>query len=645
MLPNVQNSISTARDQSVQSFDRPALPTFSSAAHGVPWMARAGQFVSGWWSEKRDRELRAFWKKSDHLSGAIYSMTSKMTAIPFTIIAADSTDKEKVRQAAEMTHLMKSTAQFGEGWGVFFSKFVEDLLTQDNGAFAEIIGPGEPTGPLTGMPYGFAHLDAERCQRTSDPEFPVLYRDDDRRLYKMHYTRVLYTSQMPSPIKDMNGVGFCGVSRCISVSQTLMDILAFKQEKLGSRPHRAIIITSGGLDPKDVADAFSMAEQSMDAQGLSRYSKVVVAGSSAIEDAKIDVHELSSLPDGFEERTSIELGMATIALALGMDARELFPGMTSGASRADALVQHLKQRGRGPGQIIETVENMFNFKYLPEGFYMTFDYQDDAQDRQAAETRKIRTERMNTEMINKVITKRTAREQMAIAGDIDDAQFNMMEMLDGRLDDGTDILNIFYRDIPALSQYMDLGVKDPLDWGKNDAEKLFIKCHENIQLLRRDLEQSKKGSKLFLFKTDALKIMAALIKLKQVYAHLFQSAPEQEIDKIIAADYALALLNDDPELGQKSISKLTDPMGFGAMGEFGNVPGQAVGQRGVVDQDPGKRGPNPNNPRFGSPLKTQDPTAPNGEEQMSPRDLTKPRKSDQDPTAKEVSGAEQDYPF
>lgn len=621
MLPNYQNIIDTARTDSVQSHNRAPAATY-----GVNWLAKAGLFASGWWSEKRDKELRNFWKRSDHLSGAIYNMTSKMTAIPFQVVARDATNRKQVARAQELTETMRATAQFGEGWTAFFSRFVEDLITQDNGAFAEIIGPGALTGPLEGAPVSFAHLDSARCQRTGDPIFPVLYRDDDGKMYKLHYTRVMSASQMTSPIKEMNGVGFSAVSRCMSVAQTLIDILTFKQEKLGSRPHRAILITRGGLDPKDVADAFQMAENTMDSQGLSRYSKVVVAGSSAIEEASLEKHELSSLPEGFDERTSIELGMATIALALGMDARELFPGMTAGASRADALVQHLKQRGKGPGQIIEIVEQLFTNKYLPVDFSLSFDYQDDAQDRQVAEIRRIRAERTNMELINGILSKRTAREQMMQASEIDRGQFDLLEVMDGRLDDGTDVLNMFYRDVPPLAEYLDLGVEDPLDFAVNDAKACYLKSNENLLALRKEIEKMHKGARMYPFRTDAYRIVAALLRIKQIYLHIYQSGASSEIDKLIAADAALARLSSAPELGQKYLDAVSPPVAD-ARDQANNLAEPAINRK--PDSTDGKKpGPNPNTARAGAPLDRRDKVAPSGQEQMNPRDLVKPRSED-----------------
>lgn len=446
----------------------------------VSWMARAGQNVSPWWSPARDKSLRNFWKRGDHLSGAVYTMTSKMTAIPFKVVPRDPSIKEDVIEAKRLTDILRGSAQFGDGWINFFSKFVEDLLTCDNGAFAEVIGPGRKDGPLTGMPYSVAHLDSFRCQRTGNAEYPVIYHDVDGRMYKLHYTRVIFTSQMSSPIAEMNGVGFCAVSRCINVSQTLMDILIYKQEKLGSRPHRVVLITQGGLDPSDVQSAFQLAESSMDSQGLSRYSKVVVAGNAAMPEAKLDKIELSELPDGFSEETSIVFGMAAVALAFGVDARELFPAMSAGATRADALLAHLKQRGKGPGQIIQTVEMAFDTKYLPPRLAFVFDFQDDAEDRQRAEIRQLRANRRTQDMNTGAVTTRVMREQMLEDGDITESQFVRMELEDGRLPDGSSVLTMFYTKNRALAKLLDLGVDDPLDKNANDQQAMLQSIQEKL---------------------------------------------------------------------------------------------------------------------------------------------------------------------
>jgi len=481
----------------------------------VRWMSRSGLYVPPWWSFARDRKLRKFWKDSDHLAGAVYTMQSKMVSIPFRVVAKNTSNKDHVIDSEKWQDRLLNSSQFGEGWDSFYKLWLEDLLTQDNGAFAEVIGPGRKDGPITGMPYSVAHLDSNLCQRTGNPEYPVIYNARAGNRYKLHYTRVMYAAQMPSPIEDMYGVGFCGVSRCINIAQNLVDIVRYKQEKLGSRPHRAIVITKGGLDPEDIKIAFQAAEASMDAQGLSRYSKVVVAGSSTMKDAALEMHELSKLPDGFDEETSIVLGMATIALAFGIDARELFPAVTSAASKADALLQHMKQRRKGPGEIMNATSRRFNLKYLPPHLMMEFDYQDDAQDRQAAEIQKVRADSRVQDVGSGVVNTHINREIMLDHGEITRNQFARLELEDGRLMDGTSVLTLFWSDDPLVSKYLDLETDDPLDIESNDEDSIKIIIGEKATILAKVIVNEKDDENKIVLQ----QALSALEKLEEFYDH------------------------------------------------------------------------------------------------------------------------------
>lgn len=510
------------KDQSIQARARGEGATLSL----LLWAVRGSELISPWWSKQRDADLRRFWKSVDHLSGAVYTLQSRLITIPFQVLPRDKTIKAHVRQAGEFTDMLVNQSEFGEGWGTFYSKFVEDLVTQDNGSVAEIIGEGRPDGPIIGMPIGVAHLDSWRCTRSGDPDFPIIYQDTDGKRYKLHHTRVLFASQMPSPSATMNGVGLCAVSRCLNIAQNLLDILVYKQEKLGSRPHRNIMVTKGGLDPDTVRSAFIMAESQMNAQQLRRYSKTVVIGHEDLKDAEIQQIDLASLPDGFDERESIVLGMAAIALAFGMDARELFPAMTVGATRAEALIQHMKQRGKGPGQILEMTERLFEYKALPAHLKMVFDYQDDAQDKQVAEIRGKRAERHERDLLSGSVDVRTVREQMVDDGDLTQDQFVAMELEDGRLEDGSDVLTLFMND--DYIDLLDIGVDDPLDVQENDKSEVLLA----IEAKRREL-WGELNSATPRHRRPVREALAALDKLEDMYggAPTFEAkpAPSEEI--------------------------------------------------------------------------------------------------------------------
>jgi hypothetical protein len=437
------------------------------------FLARAGELMPPWWSWRRDEKLREFWKSSDHLSGTMYTMGAKMTAIPVKVVAKNRANRVHVQEAQEMTEIINMAPGYGQGWVTEFGKWVEDLTGQDNGAFFEVIGAGRKDQAIVGNPISVNNLDASRCWRTGDAIFPVVYLDDGGQKYKLHYSRVMFSSQMASPLSQMNGVGFCAVSRCVSVAQTLIDILVYKQEKLGSRPHRKILITRGGLDPNDMSVAFRIAASRMDAKHLKRYSQIVIGGQASLPEAELKEYDLASLPDGFDEQTSIMLGMATIALAFGTDARELFPAMTAGATRADALLQHLKQRGKGPGQILLMIEHQMNFKFMPPHLRFVSDFQDDSQDRQRAEIAMIRANKRVQDQSTGAITDRVMHEQMVDDGDISQEQFDLMEVRAGRLPNGDPVVSLFYDKSGEFSRYLDLGIENPLDLGANDPEAVF----------------------------------------------------------------------------------------------------------------------------------------------------------------------------
>ncbi len=100
MFADMSSIIDQSRSQSIQE-----QTDYRSGVGGVGlvWLARAGLQISPWWSPQRDIELANFWKKPDHLAGAVYTLEARMTSIPFRIEARDPSVSEHVRQADQLT--------------------------------------------------------------------------------------------------------------------------------------------------------------------------------------------------------------------------------------------------------------------------------------------------------------------------------------------------------------------------------------------------------------------------------------------------------------------------------------------------------------------------------------------------------------
>lgn len=462
--------IDASVSQTMQS-EKKVAPDLSSTSGGLGMLFMLGANASAvppWWSRQRDVYLREMIARSDHLAGALYNMSIKLRTIPLNIQARNESITWHKKLAQEYEHSLIHLSEFGQGFDMTFSKWIDDYHTQDNGAFLEIIADGDRDGAIRGRVISIAHIDSANCTRTSNPIYPVIYTDPKTgSKYKLHYTRVVATSQRPSSISRMNNVGFCSVSSILNSAQNLIDIQMYKQERVGSRPAEAFIITGGGLDPEDVKMAMAIQESVDDNASLTKYSRAVIAGSRNIQDPKFAIHRLTELPEWFNERESTVLSMAIIAMGFGIDARELFPSIESGATKAEAIISHIKQRGRGPGHVLKTMEHILNSWVLPPFLVANFDYQDDTEDRASAEIRNVRAQARERDILNQITNTRIERQKMLHDGTITNSMFEDLELSDGRLPDGIDVIQLFNSNDKNYSEWLG-GVNDT-NW--EEAEK------------------------------------------------------------------------------------------------------------------------------------------------------------------------------
>jgi hypothetical protein len=428
-----------------------ALADPDSGSSFFSWITKTGDLIPGWWSTARDRKLASVWKESNHLSIAVYNTQAKIVGIPPVIVPRDATNDSHLDQAEKLQEVLFTSSDFGQGWAITYAKFIESLITQDNGAFLEIIGEGHPAGPILGAPISIRHLDSSRCIRTGHPIYPVKYMDDTGKLYKLHRTRVIYMSQMPSSYKDMYGVGFCAVSRSVEIAQTLIDIIRYKQERLGSRPQNQMLVGQG-VTGRQIMLALRQHEEDLSNRGFTRYGRTFAIGSenTDIDIKKLDLNHL----EPFNEETSMNLGMFAIASAFGMDADEIWPVAGKSAGKAEANIRRMRSRGRLPAQITSELRSQFNYKVLPPHLALNFDFKDDEEDMQQANIRDIRARNRERDLGDGAINIRGARLGMLDSGDLNRPTFEEMELADGRLPDGSALAMLFFSADPTYQRLL-----------------------------------------------------------------------------------------------------------------------------------------------------------------------------------------------
>lgn len=437
----------------------------------LPLLAGASGLAPTWWSFNRDVFLRNFWKRSSHLSMMVYTGQNMLVNTPMRVVAKDPSIVSHAEQAELLTYLLMHVSEFGESLLVAKTRYVEDYLTQDNGGFMEVIGAGDPTDAIEGLPHSVRHLDARYCWRTGNPRYPVVYHDpnDGGKAYKLHRTRVIYMSQMTSSDVERNGVGFCAVSRSLQFAQHLYDIMVYKQEKLGSRPTSQILVGSG-FKGSHIMQAVLAANQAMNNQSLSRYSRVVGIGSDDVN-AKLDTVSLNNF-DPFDEETSVTFAMYGMAAAFGIPIQEVWPTAGGRSSRGGDM-QESRQRGKLPAEFHHELDQQLSQKYLPPYLKMVSDWSDDYQDEREAINEDIRARNRERDLQTETITIRTAREQMIDKGDLSRDQFREMELREGRLENGQPVSVLFYKKEQPYTKFLDLGVNYPTSLRVNDKDEML----------------------------------------------------------------------------------------------------------------------------------------------------------------------------
>ena len=526
-----------------------------SELQSLAWAEEAKDLVPGYWSPSRDKALRVFWKQpgAGHLASAMYNAQAKLLGIPFRIVPRDPSIVSHVEQAEKIQQRLSVVSEFGQGFLAAMSKWYEDYLSQDNGAFMEVLGNGKHDMSIEGAPIAIRHLDSSKCIRTGDPVYPVVYRDTngkDKTDYKLHFSRVIYASQMPSATEELHGVGYCAVSRAIDVAQTLIDMNVYKREKLGSRPHSRLYVGKG-ISANDIMSAFRMADTAMDQSGYKRYSRNVAIGSEDNSDIDIDAIDLTSM-DQFDEGQSVPLAMNAIALAFGLNVNELWPSSSGGEGSKKTGV---RVRGKLPDQVTSTLEGEFNFKFLPPYLKMVFDFQDDDEDQQRAVIRDIRARSRERNMYGGTTKPQTERRVMLKDGDIDRNEFAEMELLDGRLEDGTPIESLFYSTdefYTGPNGVLNLGMQDLFIVSKNNAADILTAIGYARQRCYVALSLSAGNNTI----TKSKKALAALDRLEKLYIVPEQPAsesvksPAMELEDIKRAEEEAELNTEDEGIAE-----------------------------------------------------------------------------------------------
>lgn len=409
-----------ALQESVQVQPRPEDATYGANSFLTFMMAGVADQITPWGVnvKSRDRQLRQFWPTESFLSGALVNVSFRNTAFDWEIHGPSNAVIESVTEM-----LRGAIAGDSFGWVPFMNKVSQDLYSQDNGAFIEVIrDPGMDAnskfkGPMAPV-IGIAQLDSGQCYRTGNAETPIIYEDRHSVQHKMQWYQVIPLSDYPSSIERMNGVGYCAVTRALRLAQIIKSISVYKDEKVGGQHSKAIHLV-GGVSRTELEDARKRGKEDASNAGQIRYIEpIILASLDPEKPVTVATLELASLPDNFNFDQEMQWYIAGLALDFGVDYQEFapLPGGNIGSSAQSAIL-HKKSSGKGPRVFMRTlIEAFMNYGVVPRGYEMAFNDRNEQEELEKQEIRTKATEEYVMDVRAGILTPDAARQSLVRRG-------------------------------------------------------------------------------------------------------------------------------------------------------------------------------------------------------------------------------------
>lgn len=419
---------------SVQKFDTAEGTDWTGGSSLFTWnLGSAADAITPWGKnvKRRDKELRDFWPSETYLAGALSSVCSQRATMDWEIMGPN---ERIVQILTDMLNAAIGPAGQEIGWIPYEMGGCQDLYSQDNGRFEEIIrDPGidgaskfkEEKAPVIGL----AHLDAAQCTRTGDPKTPVLYTDKDGHVHKMPWYSVMVSSDFPSPIRSMHGVGHCSVTRALRMAQIMRSIEIFKDEKISGRQFKEINFISG-VGRQDIKDEMLRGQEEANNQGQIRFIlPAMVASLDPEKPVSVATVNLANLPEGFDLNQEMEWYIAGLALAFGVDYQEFapLPGGNIGSSE-QSMMLHRKTSGKSPAVYMnKKVQAYHNYGVLPRGYTLQYN---DKNEQEELERQKVRTMAMEEAAIavgKDILSPEAAARSLVARGIYDESEIAGLE--------------------------------------------------------------------------------------------------------------------------------------------------------------------------------------------------------------------------
>lgn len=405
--------ITPLRQRSVTENDTsPVLLQFAP----MGWRPTPG--LPGYWSPARDVALKNTVFLEPMWASAVYKSISKQAALGFQV--DDSQDRQTRARRAQKLFLQADYVRgiAVGGWVNFITRHLADVILTDNGAFIEIIRATSASGSRV---LGIGWLSSHRCERTGDPERPVLYTDNRGYRHELRSHQVVAYADMAGVLGAFQNpfyVGLCAASRAFASISLLAAMRQYLSEKVtGSRATAVHIIT--GLSPKTLDSAFKTADEDGVRVGRQLFRGTTVIPALGDSPVNLTTIPLAEIPDGFDMESERKDAYLVYANALGVPVQDIQPlsGQGLGTGTQSVILAEAAE-GYGLTTWRKWYEQTMNESVLPTSTTFTFSTNDLRDKKARADVSQVRTSTRQIQIETGEITVEEARQMAADDGDI-----------------------------------------------------------------------------------------------------------------------------------------------------------------------------------------------------------------------------------
>lgn len=391
--------------QSVQS-PPDALKKESGAAFSVTRFR--GPLLPAWGTRLRLRWLRDYYFHDRNWmgQGAFSGLGDRVASTPYEVTGPAGPELSKADK-------MFKGANFGAGWGVYAKIMVLNFLRYDIGAWAEVIAPGNPLGPILGQPTGIATLDPMRVFPTGDPIYPAIYVNQRGEQYLLHHERVIQIVDAPDGSDDKPGWGLSTQSRAVSIIKQVLLMAKYNEAYLDDEPVPSLTLYSN-ISQDDVNQMWARYEAIRRGDALpAKGKRLELFGLQTDTPVAISEHPFSVAPHNFDYVAWVDLCASAFALVLSVDKQEIWElsrGNMGTSTQSEIL--HRKSQGRKIAALYSAFEREHNNKLLPADLRFEFAFQDAAEDLERAQV--AETQARTVQIISGVLSVQETREYLAM---------------------------------------------------------------------------------------------------------------------------------------------------------------------------------------------------------------------------------------